>query len=218
MNEIIKIDDLSPPDGYMKYTIMSNKIIANIEKVVRNSYHYKILIFYLKHFLDLNRCAYYEGYNMSNGVGVQIHHSPITLYEYTYAVANKYLLTDGYYKIMNVARDVSKLHYEFKVGLVPLNPTAHKLVHKQKLEIHPDLVKGDWMSFYEEYKEFASDSLRKTVEDANFMKEHDDPNRFPIILRRSENIFEQKNIQLIKDINVSKMLTDMKLSKMGLDI
>ena len=213
MDELIVIDKLNPPKNYMRYDIINKKIISNIERVIRVSYHYKIFIYYLKNFLDLNRCAFYEGYSMSNGLGVEIHHSPITLYEYTYAVANKYLVNNGYFKIMDVARDVSKLHYQFKVGLVPLNPMAHKLVHEQVLNIHPDLVKGFYEEFYNEYKEYASDELHKIIERADFDRTHNDPTKFPNILRRSENKFDQKNIVLLNNIDISKMITDIKLER-----
>lgn len=216
MNEIVKIDYIKKPESCMKYDVLSSKMIKNIEFLVRQSYHYKILMHYLKNTLDLNRCAYYEGYSMSNGMGVEIHHSPITLFEYTYAVANKHLNENGYYRLLQVAKEVSKLHYEFKVGLVPLNPTAHKLVHSQNLEIHPDLVKGDWEAFFHEYKQYGSDSLENIVNEAIFNREHRKMEDYPNILKRSETIFEQKNVPLLKDINISKMLTEIKLKSLNM--
>lgn len=216
MDEIIEIDELEKPESCMKYETLSKKIISNIEKVVRQSYHYKIFIFYLKSVLNLNECAFYEGYSISNGLSVELHHSPFTLYEYVYAVAKRHLDRDGYFRIMHVASEVSKLHYQFLVGLVPLNPTCHKLVHSQSLKIHPDLVNGYWETFYEKYQDWASDSLKKTMESAVFEKNNTNKDAYPTILRRSENIFKQNNVKSIKDINISKMLTDMKLKSLEL--
>ena len=51
MDEIIEISNIQRPEGAMKYTNPSKKIVSNIEKIVRASYHYKIYIFYLKNFI-----------------------------------------------------------------------------------------------------------------------------------------------------------------------
>ena len=198
----------------MKYDVIKKDLIKNIEKVVRYSYHYKILIYYLKNFMDLSKCAYYEGYSMSNGLGVELHHSPITLYEYVYAVTNKHLKQKGYYKINEVAKEVSKLHYSFKVGLVPLNPTAHKLVHAGELKIHPDIVKGDWESFMIEYQDWVSDDLKNTIDNVRFQKEHENYKDYPKILKRSETHYIQTGVKSILDINVGKLLTEIKLKQL----
>lgn len=216
MDETFEIEAIERPTMCMKYENLSKKIISNIERVIRNSYHYKIFIYYLKNTLHLDECAFYEGYSTSNGLGIEIHHSPFTLYEYVYAVANKHLHDKEYFKIMEVADEVSKLHYEFMVGLIPLNTTAHKLVHSQQLTIHPDLVLGDWEGFYNKYQDYASDSLKKAMEDAKFTQTHTPAEAFPTILRRSENKFIQNNVKSLKDINIGKMLTDMKLKTMNL--
>lgn len=216
MDEIIEIHKIPRPENAMRYDELSKKVIANIERVVRASYHYKIFIYFLKNFLKMDECAFYEGYSIKNGLSVEIHHSPFTLYEYTYAVCKKHLERDGYYKIMHVASEVSKLHYNFLVGLVPLNSTAHKLVHNQQLNIHPDLVLGDWEKFYNLYQDYASDSLKKVMDDAKFVQNNTNSDAYPTILRRSENKFIQHDIKKLEDVNISKMLTEIKLKSMNL--
>jgi len=216
MDETFEIESIERPEVCMRYENLSKKVIANIEKIVRASYHYKIFIYYLKNTLNMNECAFYEGYSMHNGLGVEIHHSPFTLFEYTYAVAKKHIEEKGYFKIMEVASEVSKLHYEFLVGLVPLNKTAHKLVHNQQLNIHPDLVLGDWEGFYNKYQDYASDSLKKAMDDATFVQNNTKADAYPTILRRSENKFIQNNVKSLREVNISKMLTDMKLRSMNL--
>jgi len=211
MDQTHEIELFKKDEECMKYDIIKKDMIKNIEKVVRDSYHYKILIYYLKNFMDLSRCAYYEGYSMSNGLGVELHHSPITLYEIVYAVMNKHLKQNGYYKIMKVAKEVSKLHYQFKVGLVPLNPTAHKLVHSGNLRIHPDIVKGDWEAFAIEYQDYISDDLKKTLDDVRFIREHELYDHYPKILMRSETHYIQKNIVSLDSVNISKLLTQIKM-------
>ena len=51
MDEIIEIHKIPRPENAMKYDVLSKKVIANIERVVRASYHYKIFIYFLKNFL-----------------------------------------------------------------------------------------------------------------------------------------------------------------------
>ena len=216
MDEIIEISNIQRPEGAMKYTNPSKKIVSNIEKIVRASYHYKIYIFYLKNFLKMDECAFYEGFNVKNGLTVEIHHSPITLYHYTMCVCKKHLEEKGYFKIMEVADEVSRLHYEFLVGLVPLNSTAHKLVHSQQLEIHPDLVLGDWQKFYLMYQDYADDNLKQVIDDAHFAMNNTDAKAYPTILRRSENKFVHNDIKSIEEVDISKMLTEMKLKSMNL--
>jgi hypothetical protein len=117
---------------------------------------------------------------------------------------------------MHVASEVSKLHYNFLVGLVPLNTTAHKLVHNQQLNIHPDLVLGDWEKFYNLYQDYASDSLKKAMDDAKFVQNNTNSDAYPTILRRSENKFIQHDIKKLEEVNISKMLTEIKLKSMNL--
>ncbi|MGL4949604.1 MAG: hypothetical protein ACRC5M_04420 [Anaeroplasmataceae bacterium] len=216
MNEIVEVEALEKPSYCMKYETASSKIISNIEKLVRISYHYKIFIFYLKNTLDMNECAFYEGFSVANGLSVEIHHSPITLFEYTMAVANKHIEEKGYFRIMEVASEVTKLHYQFLVGLVPLNNTAHKLVHNQQLSIHPDLVIGDWNEFYVQYQGYGTEALKSIIDDATFAQNNMKMGAYPSILRRSETIFKQQNVKSLKDVNVGKMITDIKLRSMNL--
>lgn len=200
----------------MNYTVISKDLIKNIETIVRKSYHYMIFIYYLKNFMNMDECSYYEGYSIKNGLSVELHHSPITLYEITRAVMAKQLKENGSYRLMGVAKEVSKLHYNFLVGLVPLNPTAHKLVHSGNLKIHPDIVKGDWEGFFIQYQDYASEECRKTVEDSIYSREHEDMNNYPKILKRSETSYKIKNIEDIRKVNISKRLTEMKMKSLDL--
>ncbi|MBR1818114.1 MAG: hypothetical protein IJ772_04620 [Bacilli bacterium] len=216
MENEFEIELLRTGDSMMRYENISKDLIKNIETVVRKSYHYKIFIYYLKNFMDLDECSYYEGYSIKNGLSVELHHSPLTLYEIVKAVMTKHLKENGYFKIMGVAKEVSKLHYNFLVGLVPLNPTAHKLVHSGNLKVHPKIVKGDWEGFFIQYQDYASAECRKTVEDSIFIAEHEDMNNYPKILRRSETHYVQKGIDDVRTVNVSKMLTDIKLKSLDM--
>ena len=46
------------------------------------------------------------------------------------------------------------------MGLVPLDPTSHQQVHDGELEIHPDLVIGEYNKFFEEYNKWIPESTK----------------------------------------------------------
>lgn len=78
IQNVIKIIDIPEIDMDGKYKIVEEKVIKYIERVIRSSYEYRDYIKYLKTTLDINSCTFYEGYSISNGLSVEIHHSPFT--------------------------------------------------------------------------------------------------------------------------------------------
>lgn len=185
-NNIIKIIEIPEISLDGKYKIIDEKTIKYIEKLIRNSFEYRNYIKYLKTTLDISSCTFYEGYSISNGLNIEIHHSPLTLYEYVETVCRKHMdLNKGYYDALEVAEEVTKLHFQFFVGLVPLNPTAHQLVHTGELKIHPDLVIGSWETFLEEYKKWLSDSIDNTLSELEEIKKNPS-DKIPNILRKRE--------------------------------
>lgn len=184
-SNIIRIIDIPEVSLTGKYKIIDQKIISYIEKKVRNSYEYKAFISYLKNTLDINSCSYYEGFNIANGFKIEIHHAPFTLYDYTQTVCNKQMEENGgFFDALEVAEEVTRLHFLFKVGLVPLNPTAHELVHSGNLQIHPDLILGDYESFLSEYSKYLTDDIKEKILKLDDLKEEE--NKLPNILKKKE--------------------------------
>lgn len=153
----MRFKEVPEPNFDMYYYAFDEKKIKKIERMVRSSYEYREYIRFLKLNLNVDHCSFYKGYGMKYGLTIELHHSPFTLYNITEAVVNKSLHFDNRYGSFLTAEIVNSLHYAMKVGLVPLNPTAHKLVHSGKLEVHPSLVLNYWKQFYEEYKAFLSE-------------------------------------------------------------
>ena len=83
------IDEIAEPDFDMKFRDISVPMIKYFTHMVRMSYEYFMIIQFMKNFLDISRCAYYEGYNMKNGFSIEMHHAPLTLFDYCQIVANK---------------------------------------------------------------------------------------------------------------------------------
>lgn len=149
------------------------ELIKYFESEIRDSFEYKYLIDLFKNALDIKSCVFFKNYSITNGFKLEFHHHPFTLYDYTEAVVNKQIdehhediNNDGDYVLENeVEKEVVMLHYKLMVGLVPLNPTAHAQVHDGKLDIHPDLIIGNYDKFYTEYNKYLSESARNKYQE-----------------------------------------------------
>jgi hypothetical protein len=211
--EFIKIEDVPEPDFDMKYKIIGVPLYKYITRLVRTTYEYKEFIYFLKNFLDVDHCSYYEGYSIKNGFTIEIHHSPFTLFDICEVVAQKqYKENDGYIETFKVCEEVTRLHYEFKVGLVPLNPTAHELVHSDAIKIHPKLLLNDgWKTFEKEYREFMSEDLMsKYLETVKYEDDHD-YKQFPKILERKEIKLDVPKFKSLQSIDLNKLVVQNKM-------
>lgn len=164
-NGIARLDEIPDPGFDMKYFEYNEKTIKKLEQSIRGSYEYKGLFQFLKQNLNVNHCSFYEGYSMANGLTIELHHAPFTLFDITEAVVAKFIHDQNYWETFRVVEKVNMLHYEFKIGITPLNPTAHKLVHSGVLPVHPKIILGDWKEFYREYQSFLNDSAKKKYDD-----------------------------------------------------
>lgn len=214
IQNVIKIIDIPEIDMDGKYKIVEEKVIKYIERIIRSSYEYRDYIKYLKTTLDINSCTFYEGYSISNGLSVEIHHSPFTLFQYVETVCRKHFdLNKGYFDALEVAEEVTKLHFQFLVGLVPLNPTAHKLVHSGNLKIHPDLVLGGWEVFLEEYRKWLPESIDNDLIELEALRKNPS-DEIPRILKKKELRIES-TFQTFDNKFLTSMI-DEKIKKIGI--
>lgn len=153
----IKVEEVPEPDFKMKYYEITDNLIKYMTAMSRKTFEYKELFYFYKHFLKINHSSYFKNYSMENGLSIELHHAIFTLNDITRAVAVKQLEKYGYLKTFNVTEEVARLHFEFKVGLTPLDPTSHELVHSDAIEIHPDIIIGKWEDFYGEYYNYLSE-------------------------------------------------------------
>ena len=165
-NGVAHLDEIPDPQFDMRYFEYNEKTVKKLEQTIRSSYEYRGLFQFLKQNLNVNHCSFYEGYSMANGLTIELHHAPFTLFDITEAVVAKFVHDQNYWETFRVVEKVNMLHYEFKIGLTPLNPTAHKLVHSGVLPVHPKIIIGDWKEFYREYQSYLNDSAKKKYDDA----------------------------------------------------
>lgn len=145
------------------------KAIKHIESaIIRPSIEYHSYIKFLKENFDMTRCSFFNGVSNKNStrVKIEIHHAPFTLFDITSIVAEKQIHENGEFNYFKIAEEVMKLHYQCKVGLIPLSSTVHSLVHNGSLFIPLDCPRGDFISFMEDYSRYISQDLMAMMEDA----------------------------------------------------
>lgn len=209
--DVIEFKEDLPECSYDgKYRKLDVKLIKYIVKRCRSSFEYKNLIDYLKKSLNINRCAFYKDYSMDNGFTIELHHAPLTLFDYVETVCNcHYNLDkdDPHIIPWQIEEEVNKLHYEFKIGLVSLNPTSHKLVHSGQLEIHPAMVNFNWKSFINEYKDFISDEIKNKIEKFESLKDTN-PDEIPSILRYKPVLINNLKFKSLGSFNVQDLIVE----------
>ena len=107
---------------------------------------YRDYIAYLKEYVDMTHCAFFNNVENSQGsrVRIEIHHEPLTLYDIVKTVVNKHIDEGIPLNDFFIADEVMLLHYTNKVGLVPLSKSVHQIIHNSNELIIPlDLLLVD---------------------------------------------------------------------------
>lgn len=160
------------PDD-MEYSVLLNterdkeKFIKRIENVVRASMEYRDYIAYLKEYVNMNQCAFFNNIENAQGsrVRIEVHHEPFTLFDIVKVVVNKFIEEAIPLNDLYIADEVMELHYNNKVGLIPLSKSIHQIVHNSnELVIPLNLVYGDYKSFLEEYNDYLDEELLDKLE------------------------------------------------------
>lgn len=182
--------DLDDEKDFQKY-------IKEIEKAVRTSIEYRRFISYLRDYMDMNKCAFFENTtrDRDSKVKIEIHHYPFTLYDICKIVYNKRTFYGESVEREMVAKEVMQLHYQLVIGLIPVSETIHELAHNEWIFIPVDKVLGNWQAFRDAYKDFMEadqyDVLERIVE---YSGEYEDKGK-----ERNRRILQQTNIYLNYD-------------------
>lgn len=165
--EIIKIDSselFEIENKTLEDAKERTKYIKLIESYVRGSMEYRNYIGYLKNHLNLTKCKFFKNIDVKNTkVSLEMHHYPFTLYDIVDVVVEKYIKTNTVINEFDIAEEVMRLHYENKVGLVPLTKTAHELAHEGQLFLPSTFVTGCYKSFIKEYDKYIMEVHRQYV-------------------------------------------------------
>lgn len=159
-------DVLSPDSIVMDLSDEKSKVsfVKYIETLVRSSYEYKQMIQFLRERLNMNYCAYFNKVNNKiNGITIEIHHEPFSLYDITYIVLSMFI--DYGYPIESayIAQEVIKLHYHGIIGLIPLSKTVHELTHAGQIFIPITYVFGDVGQFFLKYMKYMTQQQKDII-------------------------------------------------------
>ena len=168
---IIDISEM-PYFENQEYDLLDEKdykhYIADLERIVRNSFEYRWLIGFLKNTEGMDVCSFL--YNVSSKdntkVRIEIHHSPLTLYDICSTVVKKRQHNNEDLEINSVAEEVMWLHYAGWVGLIPLSETVHNMVHNQYIFIPTNVVRGNYQAFINSYYNYISPDILDCIDAA----------------------------------------------------
>lgn len=150
------------------------KFIKKVERLIRSSMEYKDYIRFLREYVDMDSCAFFQHVTSkaddnpgNKKIKIEIHHEPLTLYDYVAVVLEKYIAEGQEINAMYIAEDVMELHYMNEVGLIPLSKTIHQIVHNtQKVTIPIFMCYGAYTEFLREYGDYVDlvPNLRNKIE------------------------------------------------------
>ena len=128
-----------------------NKFIKSVEKLVRQSTEYSAYLGHLKK-LGLDKCSFLN--NIHDDIAtIEFHHYPFTLYDIVNIVTAYRFMNKKLVSTFLVAQEVINLHFQNKIGLIPLSKTVHKLFHSGELFININMVYGyvdDFVNYYKD--------------------------------------------------------------------
>lgn len=141
------------------------KFIKKVEKIIRSSLEYREFTSYLSSNVGMSFCSFFNNVNKDLGrkIKIEIHHEPFTLFDIVSIVVEKYLVEELPLNPFIVAEEVMKLHYQGRVGLIPLSITVHELVHSGKIFIPIQYLDSGFMKFFEEYKYYINDQMKELL-------------------------------------------------------
>lgn len=173
-NTILDIQSV-PYFDKVQYDLLDDKsfkkYIADLERTVRNSFEYRSLISYLRNTEGMNTCSFLENVSNvdNNKIKIEIHHSPLTLYDISLAVFKKRQKNNEPTDIESVAEEITYLHYLGWVGLIPLSETVHEMVHNQYLFVPTDRVRGRYKEFVDHYYDYIDPDVLDSLDAAETM-------------------------------------------------
>lgn len=147
------------PASISRFPVITNerqkdKLIKTIERLVRTSMEYKEFIKFLRDYMEMDHCEFFENLSGKKKKGLlEIHHEPYDLYTLVDIVLTKQKTEKGYIDELEIAEEVMRLHYLGLIGLIPLSVTPHELVHDGKLAVPLNCVYGKFVEFTREYHE-----------------------------------------------------------------
>lgn len=138
-----------------------HKFIRSCESLIRHSPEYKLWTSYIREVLGESSCTVTG--ELHQQTHVDIHHHPFSLYAITKAIINKLIINKDGFCSFDIATKVIELHYENRVGYIPLVSSIHEKYHNGFIQLPMELVKGDWRFMYDNYIQYLDDEDVGTI-------------------------------------------------------
>jgi len=132
-----------------------NKFIKAVERMVRGSNEYRHWKSYLIDVMGCVQCAITG--ELLNEVTLEVHHHVPSLYDIVKAVVNKSIENETEFCSFDIATKVIEVHFSNQVGFVMLVKTLHEKFHNGFLKIPKSMIRGNYISFVNEYSRYLDD-------------------------------------------------------------
>lgn len=141
---------------------IDKKLYMYLKRMCRGSYEYKEYIKHFKEVLENTKCKVFGIDITEVPVSIEVHHTPFSMETIVGAVTLKMFEEQGVpLDPKDISQEVMRLHYEGKIGLIPLTSTIHEAVHSNTIHIKKSDIFGDYESFFEEYEEYIDEDAVK---------------------------------------------------------
>jgi len=155
------------------------KFIKNTERLIRQSREYDEYISLLRtNVKELNHDNILSKITSADA-SLEFHHYPFSLFDIVETIMMQHVIDDEKFTSFSIAKEVVDLHYENKIGLVPLSITTHELAHSGNLFISKKQIFGDYSSFKKKYEKGVSADLNRKIKE---MEEDDKASDFKGVL------------------------------------
>ena len=86
-------------------------------------------------------------------VDIELHHYPLNLFQIVETVMNYHVIHGDRFTSFSLALEILQLHYQNKIGLVPLDKTNHELAHNYSIFLSSKQIFGNRKEFVKQYAE-----------------------------------------------------------------
>ncbi len=138
-----------------------NKFIKNVETTVRRSVEYKMWKKYIIDILGITTCMITQ--EKMDECTIEVHHHVPSLYLAVKALINKRLDIKQEFSTFDIALETIELHFANKIGYITLLKSMHEKFHNGYLSIPKEYIKGNYMSFLNEYSKYLDDTDLETI-------------------------------------------------------
>lgn len=143
-NPVLKLGEFNLPLKRTDFT--DEKELTRFTKkcvsMIRQTIEYRDWVSYVKDSMGHKICLFTQ--ESSDELTVEIHHHPLTLFDYVSIVLNTYMANALEFSSLDIMRDVLLLHFNDQVGYVPMVTTLHEKYHNGYLTIPPKYIQGVW--------------------------------------------------------------------------